>query len=140
MTRYSTTQHKRITHLTGIEPATKLQSGMLSSQPHDGNEINWNIMLNWNKNLQVGLLLLHIISLNQQNTLIYLMQGTKFLSGKILENIDAGHHISLHFFLKSCNYDFLVSVFGFRYFAVKFPIISFVVIIRNVIVSWICSW
>ena len=36
-----------------------------------------------------------------------------------------------------------VTVLGFGYFTVKFPTISFVVmirIIRNVIVSWICSW
>ena len=36
-----------------------------------------------------------------------------------------------------------VTVFGFEYFPVKFPIISFVVIIkiiRNVIVSWMRSW
>ena len=33
----------------------------------------------------------------------------------------------------------VLTVFGSVYFAMKFPIISFVVI-RNIIVSWICSW
>ena len=46
-------------------------------------------------------------------------------------------------FLHECNFEFSsVIVFGFEYCAVKFSIISFVVIIRiirNVIVSWICS-
>ena len=51
----------------------------------------------------------------------------------------------LFFFLKvACNCGFSsVTVFGFECFALKFPIISFVVIIRiirNVIVSWIYSW
>ena len=48
----------------------------------------------------------------------------------------------LHFyFWHACNCGFpSVTVFGFRYFAVKFSIIYFMVIIRNVIVSWICSW
>ena len=71
----------------------ELQSGMLTTQPHDADQTNRNKILNWNKNLQVRLLLLHIISSNYQNTLIYLMQVTKFLSGKILENIDAGRRI-----------------------------------------------
>ena len=45
------------------------------------------------------------------------------------------------FFLHACKFGFSsLTVFGFGYFAVKFPIIYFVVIIRNVIVSWICSW
>ena len=41
----------------------------------------------------------------------------------------------------ACNCGFSsVTDFGFGYFAVKFPIISFVIIIMNVIVSWISSW
>ena len=70
-------------------------------------------------------------------------EGAKFLYGKILENIDAGRHYDCIFFWHACNCGFLsVTVFGFGYFAVKFPIIYFVVIIRiirNVIVRWICS-
>ena len=64
-----------------------------------------------------------------------------FLSRKILENIDAGRQYACIFFGHACNCSFSsVIVFGFGYCAVKFPIISFVVIIRiirNVIVSWI---
>ena len=41
------------------------------------------------------------------------------------------------FFWHACNCGFSsATVFGFWYFAVKFPIISFMVIIRNVIVNW----
>ena len=54
------------------------------------------------------------------------------------------YHHWLIFFWHACNCGFSsVIVFGFGYFAVKFPIISFVVIIRiirNAIVSRMCSW
>ena len=66
-------------------------------------------------------------------------QGTNFLSGKILENTDAGATMIAFFFLNSSSCGFSsVTVFGSGCFAVKFSIISFVVIIRiirNVIVS-----
>ena len=70
---------------------------------------------------------------------------TKFLSEKILENIVAGRHYDCLFFLLKCMKlrFFKCNCFWFWvFFAVKFPIISFVVIIRiirNVIVSWISS-
>ena len=50
----------------------------------------------------------------------------------------------LHFFLKFMQLRFFkCNCFCFGYFAVKFPIIYFVVIIRiirNVTISWMCSW
>ena len=68
-------------------------------------------------------------------------QGTRFLSRKILM---LGATMIAFFFRNSCNCVFSsVTVSGFGYFAVKFPIISLVVIIRiirNVIISWMCSW
>ena len=71
-------------------------------------------------------------------------QGMKFLSGKILENIDAGRHYDCIFLMKYMQLRFFkCNLFGFGYIAVEFSIISLVVIIRiirNVIVSWICSW
>ena len=63
-------------------------------------------------------------------------QATKFLSRKILENIDAGRHYDWFFFLtRICGFSSII-VFGFEYCTVKFPIISFVIprIISNVIV------
>ena len=49
----------------------------------------------------------------------------------IWKNIDAGRHYDCIFFCHACNCGFSsVTVFGIGYFAVKFPIISFVVIIR----------
>ena len=71
------------------------------------------------------------------------MQGTKSLSGKILENTDAGRHYDRIFFKFMQLRFFKCNCFGSGYFALKFPIISIVIIIgiiSNVIVSWICSW
>ena len=62
-------------------------------------------------------------------------QGMKFLLGKILENIDAVRHYDAFFSDKHASicYFSSVIVLGFENCTVKFTIISFADIIRNVI-------
>ena len=48
-------------------------------------------------------------------------QGTKFVSGKILKNIDAVSHYDCIFFWNACNCGFSsATIFGYGYFAMKF--------------------